>query len=108
MSLKTTLKELVLTMVAMSPFALFCASCTVKAVEWQYEQNAIAHLLDYERSVTKGEYCIASLDNAVMGLGWLLSHIVEINDKAVLPSERLALVDGYKALFLHYENEKSI
>lgn len=68
----------------------------------------IAHLLDYERSVTKGEYCIASLDNAVMGLGWLLSRIVEINDKAVLPSERLALADGYKALFLHYENEKSI
>lgn len=92
MSLKTTLKELVLTMVVMSPFALFCASCTVKAVEWQYEQNAIAHLLDY----------------AVMGFGWLLSCIVEINDKAVLPSERLALVDGYKALFLHYENEKSI
>lgn len=80
----------------------------VKGVAHDLRENVIAHLLDYERSVTKGEYCIASLDNAVMGFGWLLSCIVEINDKAVLPSERLALVDGYKALFLHYENEKSI
>lgn len=39
MNLKNGLKELVITAVLMSPFALLCASCTVKAIEWQSEQN---------------------------------------------------------------------
>lgn len=72
------------------------------------KNNIICHLLAYEKSVRDGEYSLNRLCSAVGGIGWLLSHIVQIDDKQVLPSQRLALAQYYQAVFEFCENQKSV
>lgn len=72
------------------------------------KNNIICHLLTYEKSVRDGEYSLNGLCSAVSSIGWLLSHIVQIDDKQVLPSQRLALAQHYQTLFVFYENQKCV
>lgn len=73
------------------------------------KNNTIAHLLTYERSVANdGEINLSALFSACYHLSWLSDHVRMIDDKRVLPSERMALVDNYKKLFELYEREKSL
>lgn len=72
------------------------------------KNNTICHLLTYERSVATGENSLNGLYSAVQGIGWLLSHIVKIDDKQVLPSQRKALAQAYEVLFELYNYQKTI
>lgn len=74
-----------------------------------FKNNAIFHLLSYERSLSsKGEINLNALYSVCEYLAWLSKHIREIDDKRVLPSQRLFLADAFAFCVKTYENHKSV
>lgn len=74
-----------------------------------YKANAIAHLLTYERSVASGgEMDLSALFAVYNYLVWLCDHVHEIDDKQVLPSQRLFLADAAVFVFETYEMQKGV
>lgn len=83
--------------------------CLSTAHARDIKNNTIAHLLTYERSVASGGEIDLSALFAVCGyLVWLSDHVREINDKQVLPSQRLFLADAFAFCVKVYEGHKSI
>lgn len=71
--------------------------------------NIIAHLLTYERSVASGgEMDLSALFTVYNYLVWLSDHVHEIDDKQVLPSQRLFLADAVAFIFKTYETQKGV
>lgn len=74
-----------------------------------YKTNTIAHLLSYERSVaSSGEIDLSALFVVYNYLSWLLAHVQEIDDKQVLPSQRLFLAQALSFIFNTYEQQKQV
>lgn len=73
------------------------------------KNNAICHLLTYERSVASGgEMDLSALFAIYNYLVWLCDHVHEIDDKRVLPSQRLFLADAMAFIFKTYETQKGV
>lgn len=72
------------------------------------KNNTICHLLTYKKSVSDGDIDLNALGRVCEGLLWLLGHVREIDDKEVLPSERLFLAQAYQACFERYERHTTI
>lgn len=71
--------------------------------------NIIAHLLGYERSLASGgEIDLVSLFNVCQHIAWLCNHIQAIDDKQVLPSQRIFLADAYAACYQMYEKQSGV
>lgn len=74
-----------------------------------YKANAIAHLLTYERSVASGgEMDLSALFAVYNHLVWLCDHVHEIDDKQVLPSERLFIANALFYAFNTYNTQKGV
>lgn len=74
-----------------------------------YKASAIAHILSYQRSVASGgEMDLSALFAVYNYLVWLCDHVHEIDDKQVLPSERLFLADAVAFVFETYEKQKGV
>lgn len=73
------------------------------------KNNTICHLLTYERSLASGgEINLSSLFAVYNYLVWLLGHVHEIDDKQVLPSQRLFLADAMAFIFNIYEKQRGV
>lgn len=72
------------------------------------KNNAICHLLTYERSLSDAEINLSSLYAVCEYLAWLSKHTQEIDDKRILPSQRLFLADAFAFCVKVYESHKSI
>lgn len=73
------------------------------------KNDAICHLLTYERSVASGgKINLSSLFAVYNYLVWLLGHVHEIDDKQVLPSQRLFLADAMAFIFNIYEKQRGV
>ena len=73
------------------------------------KNNTICHLVTYERSVASGgEINLSALFAVYNYLVWLLSHVHEIDDKQVLPSQRLFLADAMAFIFNIYEKQRGV
>ncbi|OOS04356.1 hypothetical protein SAMN02745664_12415 [Moraxella cuniculi DSM 21768] len=73
------------------------------------KSNTIAHLLAYETSIRSGHAIdVGALGATVIGITWLCNHIMQIDDKRVLPSQRLALADALAYCQARYDIEKTI
>lgn len=72
------------------------------------KNNTISHLLTYERSLSDLRINLSSLYAVCEYLAWLSKHIQEIDDKRVLPSQRMFLADAFAFCVKTYENHKSI
>lgn len=71
--------------------------------------NIIAHLLGYERSIANsGEIDLVALYNACQHIAWLCNHVQAIDDKQVLPSQRVFLADAYTACYEMYEKQSGV
>lgn len=71
------------------------------------KNNTIAHLLTYERSVSGGgEIDLSALFTAQQNLCWLSDHVRQIDDKQILPSQRLFLADAFVFCLQIYEQQK--
>ncbi|AKG12276.1 hypothetical protein [Moraxella bovoculi] len=74
-----------------------------------YKANAIAHLLSYQRSVASGgEIDLSALFAVYNYLVWLCDHVHEIDDKQVLPSQRLFLAEALAFVFDAYEQQRGV
>lgn len=74
-----------------------------------YKANAIAHLSTYERSVASGgEIDLSALFAVYCHLSWLIDHVHEIDDKQVLPSQRLFLAEALTLVFETYEQQRGV
>lgn len=74
-----------------------------------YKANAIAHLLSYQRSVASGgEIDLSALFAVYNHLVWLCDHVHEIDDKQVLPSQRLFLAEALAFVFDAYEQQRGV
>lgn len=73
------------------------------------KSNTIAHLLTYVESIRSGHAIdVGALGTAVIGMTWLCNHIMQIDDKQVLPSQRLFLAEALAVCQACYDIEKSI
>ena len=73
------------------------------------KNNTICHLVTYERSVASGgEINLSALFAVYNYLVWLLGHVHEIDDKQVLPSQRLFLADAMAFIFNIYEKQRGV
>lgn len=71
--------------------------------------NAIAHLLTYECSVASGgDINFVALDDAISSMVWLMEHIRYINDRQVLPSQRLFLAKCHATCVQLHQTQSSI
>ena len=59
------------------------------------KNNTICHLLTYERSLSDTQINLSSLYAVCEYLAWLSKHTQEIDDKRILPSQRLFLADAF-------------
>lgn len=74
-----------------------------------YQANAIAYLLTYGYSLSSGgEIDLSALFSAYNYLSWLSDHVHEIDDKQVLPSQRLFMADAVAFIFNTYEMQKGV
>lgn len=74
-----------------------------------YKADAITHMLTYEKSVASGgEMDLSALFAVYNYLVWLCDHVHEIDDKQVLPSQRLFLADAVAFIFKTYETQKGV
>lgn len=71
------------------------------------KSNIIVHLLGYHHSTSLGEVDLGSLGAAVISLGWLIDHIVQIDDRQVSPTERAMLCEIFAVCQHRYDTEKS-
>lgn len=73
------------------------------------KNNAINHILTYERSVAGGgEIDLPSLYAVCEYLAWLSKHTQEIDDKRILPSQRLFLADAFAFCTKTYDEQRGI
>lgn len=72
------------------------------------KNNAICHLLTYERSLSDGQINLSFLYAVCEYLAWLSNHIQEIDDKRILPSQRIFLADAFAFCVKVYKSHKSI
>lgn len=73
------------------------------------KNNTICHLVTYEHSVASGgEINLSALFAVYNYLVWLLGHVHEIDDKQVLPSQRLFLADAMSFIFNIYEKQRGV
>lgn len=72
------------------------------------KNNTICHILNYERSLPKKEINLASLYSVCEHLAWLLQHTQEIDDKRILPSQRMFLADAFTFCVQTYAKQKSV
>lgn len=73
------------------------------------KNNTIYHLLTYERSVSSGgEIDFPALYAVCQHIEWLSDHVREIDDKQVLPSQRLFLADAVAFVFETYEKQRGV
>lgn len=73
------------------------------------KNNTICHLVTYEHSVASGgEINLSALFAVYNYLVWLLGHVHEIDDKQVLPSQRLFLADAMAFIFNIYEKQRGV
>ena len=71
--------------------------------------NTIAHLLTYEHSVASGgDINFVALDDAISSMVWLMEHIRYINDRRVLPSQRLFLAESHATCVQLHQTQSSI
>lgn len=69
----------------------------------------ITHILTYEKSVaSQGKIDLSALFAVYNYLVWLCDHMHEIDDKQVLPSQRLFLADAVAFIFDTYETQKGV
>ncbi|WAJ74548.1 hypothetical protein [Moraxella bovis] len=74
-----------------------------------YKANAITHMLTYEKSVaSQGEIDLSALFAVYCHLSWLSNHVREINDKQVLPSERLFIANALSYVSSTYNTQRSV
>lgn len=74
-----------------------------------YKANTITHMLDYEKSVaSQGEIDLSSLFAVYCHLSWLSNHVREINDKQVLPSERLFIANALGYVSSTYNTQRGV
>lgn len=72
------------------------------------KNNAICHLLTYKKSLSDEDINLASLYAVCQYLSWLSKHVCEIDDKQVLPSQRLFLAEAFEFCQARYDTEKTI
>lgn len=72
------------------------------------KHNTICHLLTYQKSMMTNEVDLGALAAALRGVLWLDEHIRQIDDKQVLPSQRLFLADVVEFIFKTYETQKGV
>ncbi|WP_049237229.1 hypothetical protein [Moraxella canis] len=73
------------------------------------KSNTIAHLLSYEESIRSGHTLnVGALGAAIINMNWMIDHITHIDDKRVLPSERLFLCQAARICQQRYDIEKSL
>lgn len=73
------------------------------------QANAITHLLTYQRSVASGgEMDLSALFAVYNYLSWLSDHVHEIDDKQVLPSQRMFLADAMTHVFDIHESCRGV
>lgn len=73
------------------------------------KNNTIYHLLTYERSVSSGgEIDLSALFAVYNYLVWLCDHVHEIDDKQVLPSQRLFLADACAFCVKTYDEQRRV
>lgn len=73
------------------------------------KNNAINHILTYERSVAGGgEIDLPTLYAVCEHIKWLSDHVREIDDKRVFPSQRLFLADAFAFLAKTYDEQRGI
>lgn len=71
--------------------------------------NTITHMLDYEKSVaSQGEIDLLALFAVYYHLSWLSNHVREIDDKQVLPSERLFIANALGYVSSTYNTQRSV
>lgn len=73
------------------------------------KNDTIAYLLTYERSVSAGgEIDFPALYAVCQHIQWLSDHVREIDDKRVLPSQRLFLADAFAFCTRTYDEQGGI
>lgn len=72
------------------------------------KNTIINQLVEYERSLPKKTINLASLYAVCEHLAWLLQHVQEIDDKRILPSQRIFLADAFTFCVQTYEKQKSV
>ena len=71
--------------------------------------NIIAHLQTYERSIRATDaFDVGALGAAIIGMNWLSEHIRQIDDKKVLPRQRMAIIEAVQLCQSHYDTLKSL
>ncbi|AKG08413.1 hypothetical protein AAX05_03480 [Moraxella bovoculi] len=75
-------------------------ACTVR-------NDAIKNLTSYEKS-KNGDVRLEMLFAVYGQLSWLSDHVRMINDRQVLPSERVFLADALTFIFKTYEKQRSV
>ena len=71
--------------------------------------QVIQHLQIYDGSVQSGgDINFVALDDAISGMVWLMEHIRYINDRQVLPSQRLFLSKAFVFIFNTHEQQRGI
>lgn len=72
------------------------------------KNNAICHLLTYKKSLSDEDINLTSLYAVCQYLSWLSKHVCEIDDKQVLPSQRLFLAEAFEFCMQTYEVQKEV
>lgn len=71
--------------------------------------NTIAHLQAYARSVRATDaFDVGALGAAIIGMNWLSEHIRQIDDKKVLPRQRMFIIEAVQLCQAHYDTLKSL
>lgn len=72
------------------------------------KNDTIDHLLTYERSLSNAEINLSSLYAVCEYLAWLSKHTQEIDDKRILPSQRIFLADAFAFCTRTYDEQRGI
>lgn len=75
----------------------------------QRASRVIRQLHTYDSSVQSGgDINFVALDDAISGMVWLMEHIRYINDRQVLPSQRLFLAECHATCVQLHQTQSSI
>lgn len=72
------------------------------------KSKILRNLTEYEQSLDGHELDLDGLFTAYLTLCWLLEHITCIDDKQVLPSERLFLSQTLTELINEYDEKRGV
>ncbi len=71
--------------------------------------DTIAHLQAYARSIRAADAIdVGALGAAIVGMNWLFEHIRQIDDKKVLPRQRMFIIDAVQLCQAYYDTLKSL